>query len=186
MFAKVSFNQFYKDCMKIWFGTCDKEYDDSLSEDGKTQIIRKAYDNIVIPRRATIGSAGYDFVIPADLDMVPNLSVTIPTGIRWQADSLDQVLLCVPRSGLGFKYGLKLVNTVGVIDADYSLGSNEGHILAKLSADSLLKLAAGDRFMQGIILRFDKTADDSSYAPESIRDGGFGSTDEHRDSYRVN
>ena len=45
------------------------------------------------------------------------------------------VLLIVPRSGLGFKYRLSLMNTVGVIDSDYSDADNYGHIMIKIIHD---------------------------------------------------
>ncbi|MFQ9801334.1 MAG: hypothetical protein ACLR23_23245 [Clostridia bacterium] len=32
------------------------------------------------------------------------------------------------RSSLGFKYGVRLVNSVAVIDADYAWADNEGHL----------------------------------------------------------
>ena len=41
-----------------------------------------------------------------------------------------------PRSGQGFKYGIKLANTVGIIDSDYYHSDNEGHIFIKFVNDS--------------------------------------------------
>ena len=82
--------------------------------------------------------------------------------------------MCVPRSGLGFKYGCRLVNTCGIIDEDYYYADNEGHIMAKITCDKGFKLASGDRFMQGIFVPYAVTADDDPIASE--RTGGFGST----------
>lgn len=71
--------------------------------------------------------------------------------------------MCVPRSGLGFKFGLGLANTVGVIDADYSNAANGGHIMAKLtSQDKPIHIDKGQAFMQGIIMSYFKTDDDHS------------------------
>ena len=89
------------------------------------------------------------------------------------------VLLCFPRSGLGFKFRLQLNNTVGVIDSDYYDSDNEGHIFIKLTNDSnegkLLALEAGSGFAQGIFLQYGITEDDEASA---VRNGGFGSTTE--------
>ena len=41
-----------------------------------------AIDAISLPRRATAGSAGYDFICPADITLQPGDAITIPTGIR--------------------------------------------------------------------------------------------------------
>lgn len=129
-----------------------------------------------LPRRATTGSAGYDFHIPAALTLAPGETVKIPTGIRAKMDD-GWVLQIFPRSGLGFKYRVQLNNTVGIIDSDYYHSDNEGHILIKITnantEEKTLTLAAGDAFAQGIFLPFGITEDDDA---AEIRNGGFGST----------
>lgn len=139
-------------------------------------LVRAAYDELSLPKRATRASAGYDFYTPLALTLAPGENVKIPTGIRAQMNE-DYVLMIFPRSGLGFKYRLQLNNTVGIIDADYFEADNEGHIFIKLTNDSregkTLKLSAGDAFAQGIFLPFGLTVDD---ACETKRTGGLGST----------
>ena len=161
-FEKVSFDQFEKDWAKNFPETAD---------------IKAVYDSIKMPKRATTGSAGYDFYAPADINIEKGKSVLIPTGIRSKiADGW--VLKIYPRSGLGFKHRIQLDNTVGIIDADYYNSSNEGHIMIKLSCDAhdaghTVQLGAGDGFAQGIFLQFGITFDDDA---DGVRDGGFGST----------
>lgn len=138
--------------------------------------IRDIYESIRLPRRATRGSAGYDFYTPFAFSLKPGESVKIPTGIRAEMEE-DWVLQLYPRSGLGFKYRLQLNNTVGIIDSDYFGSDNEGHIMAKITNDSreekILEVAAGTGFMQGIFLEYGVTVDDDA---SEIRNGGFGST----------
>lgn len=134
------------------------------------------YEEIRLPRRATKGSAGYDFFTPYPVVIAPGETVKIPTGIRvWMEN--EWVLKCYPRSGLGFKYRLQLNNTVGIIDSDYYYSDNEGHIFAKLTNDSkegkIIELKAGEGFMQGIFVEYGITLDDDA---QGIRNGGFGST----------
>lgn len=97
--------------------------------------IWKIYENISLPKRATAGSAGYDFFSPVDFQLGPGETIKIPTGIRAQMEP-DWVLKIYPRSGLGFKYRLQLNNTVGIIDSDYFNSDNEGHIFIKITNDS--------------------------------------------------
>lgn len=153
-FEKVSFAQYEKD-----------------EENAKVY-----YDQIKLPKRATTGSAGYDFYMPYDLMLEPGQTAKIPTGIRARMEN-GWVLCLFPRSGLGFKYRLQLNNTVGIIDADYYGSDNEGHIFAKITNDSnegkVLELKQGEGFMQGIFLPFGITEDDDT---NEIRNGGFGST----------
>ena len=67
-FEKVSYEEFYKD----WLKTFPNE----------TRDIAEIYNAIKLPRRATKGSAGYDFYTRIDLKIAPQETVLIPTGIR--------------------------------------------------------------------------------------------------------
>lgn len=138
--------------------------------------IRDLYASIQLPKRATKGSAGYDFYAPFAFSLPPGSTIKIPTGIRVKMDE-DWVLQLYPRSGLGFKYRLQMNNTVGIIDSDYYNSDNEGHIFAKITNDSnegkTLEIGAGMGFIQGIFLQYGITVDDEA---DGIRNGGFGST----------
>ncbi len=127
---------------------------------------------VQLPTRATRGSSGYDFYAPQRYEVHAGESIIIQTGIRFITD--EQVwLMCMPRSGLGFKYGMRLYNTVGNIDSDYWRSDNEGHIMAKIVAEKDFVIEKGDRFMQGVILPYFITDDDNA---SGNRNGGFGST----------
>lgn len=161
-FHKVSYGRFYNDCLEC-FGIDD-------------ELISRIYDNLILPRRATSGSAGYDFFCPINVTLKPGETIKIPTGIRVEMDEA-WVLKLYPRSGLGFKYRLQLNNTVGIIDSDYFYSDNEGHIFAKITNDTNEKrdvnIKAGDGFMQGIFVEYGITVDDDV---TEVRNGGFGST----------
>ena len=131
-----------------------------------------------MPRRATAGSAGYDFFAPLDCTLRPGEALKIPTGVRCRIAE-GWVLMLFPRSGLGFKYRLQLSNTVGVVDADYFGARNEGHIFIKLvnAGDRPLSLKRGEAFAQGVLLPFGLAEGDDA---ASRRVGGFGSTDRER------
>ena len=162
-FYKVSFEQF------------KEGYQDAFGE-AKEQDIRRIYDEIKLPQRATRGSAGYDFYAPVSIRLKPGGTIKIPAGIRVKMDE-GWVLKCYPRSGLGFKYRLQLNNTVGIIDSDYFYSDNEGHIFAKITNDTkegkTVCINAGEGFMQGIFVEYGITRDDETV---EIRNGGFGST----------
>ena len=161
-FHKVSYERFLYDWM------------DSFGDSKET--IKEIYDNIKLPKRATKGSAGYDFFAPVKIELKPNETIKIPTGIRVEILE-DWVLKLYPRSGLGFKYRLQLNNTVGIIDSDYYYSDNEGHIFAKITNDSnenrTVNINAGEGFMQGIFIQYGITLDDDV---TELRNGGFGST----------
>ena len=158
-FEKVTFKQFA-----------------SAFEGVDEKTVKTVYDDIVLPMRATAGSAGYDFFAPFDITLKRNETVKIPTGIRVKIEN-GWFLSVYPRSGLGFKYRLQLDNTVGIIDSDYYNSDNEGHIFVKITNNSLtdktLSVKKGEGFCQGIFTEFGITYDDNA---EAIRNGGFGST----------
>ena len=51
-FEKVSFEQFEKDWLKCF---------------PETKNVKEIYDSIKLPKRATTGSAGYDFYAPSEI-----------------------------------------------------------------------------------------------------------------------
>lgn len=165
-FEKVSRERFISD------------YESTLTFNRYNLNLDKVYDSIVLPKRATAGSAGYDFFLPEkfDIDLAPEQSITVPTGIRCKIDD-GWMLAIFPRSGLGFKYQMELSNTVGIIDSDYYDAKNEGHIMIKVVNRSIhnkrLIVEAGQAFAQGIFIPYGITVSDDA---KGIRVGGFGST----------
>lgn len=175
-FEKVSFEEYSKSRL-------------AMKPDITEEELRAEHDGIILPRRQTKYSAGYDFYIPYDLCINSYNATLFPTGIRWIAYNLEDkkfdgwfnepmnlVLICLPRSSLGFKYGTHLVNTAGVIDMDYYRADNEGHIMCKMMSNSVVQLKNGDRFMQGIVLQFCTARNEELI--EAQRTGGIGSTGE--------
>ncbi|MBP0960773.1 MAG: deoxyuridine 5'-triphosphate nucleotidohydrolase [Oscillospiraceae bacterium] len=162
-FQKVSREQFIKDWKDAFEGVSDEQ-------------AGAVYDSIKLPKRATSGSAGYDFYTPTDFTLAPNETIKLPTGIRVKIEE-GWMLGCYPRSGLGFKYRMQLNNTVGIIDSDYYYSDNEGHIMIKFTNASntglTISLKAGDAFAQGIFTEYGITFDDDC---TEVRNGGFGST----------
>lgn len=136
------------------------------------------YDDIIIPKRSTVYSAGYDFFSPVSFTLKPGETITIPTGVKVQLNN-DKFLAIVPRSGLGFKFRCQLDNTMGVIDSDYfDNKNNEGHIFVRITNDSkngkIMTVEKGKAFCQGIILKYYTVDDDNA---NGVREGGMGSTD---------
>lgn len=163
-FEKVSWTQFQKD------------YVDTFGE-GETidmDDVKNIYDDINLPVRATSGSAGYDFKSPINFKLKPGSTIKIPTGIRVKIDD-GWVLKCYPRSGLGFKYKMRMANVVPIIDSDYYYSDNEGHIFLKLSneGEKDISINSGDKIIQGVFVPYGITYDD---CVNKTRNGGVGST----------
>jgi len=174
-FEKVPYEQFKKDYID-----CMKEYIEIPSD----EEIKNIYNHIKLPRRSTVGSAGYDFEAPCEIHLYCPFSdgikrikafrtMKFPTGIRCAMPD-NVVLMLYPRSGLGTKYGERLLNSVGVIDSSYYDAENYGHIMAEIEVTKAdLDLPIFSRFMQGVFVNYLTTDDDVT---NTTRTGGFGST----------
>lgn len=122
-----------------------------------------------LPRRATKYSAGYDFYAAVSAEIKPGEKYVIPTNTAVEMDE-DDVLLIFPRSSYAIKFGLDLVNSVGVIDADYK---DQIFICYRNTGDEPFFIKRGDRIAQGVFVKFLKTDDDNA---SGERNGGVGST----------
>ena len=132
-------------------------------------------EDIILPKRQTSGSCGYDFYLPHDLLLKANSNGLVYSGIKIELEDDLFLMVCI-RSSLARKKGITLTNQVGIIDSDYFNNvDNDGHIIIAVTnntnEDILLK--KGERVAQGIIFNFLKTADDEALEE---RVGGFGST----------
>lgn len=133
-FEKISFEQFKKDV-------------------GDDIELYKEYS---LPKRETKYAAGYDFYSLFDFTLKPGEILKLSTGVK--ADMMsDEVLFLVDRSGMGFKYNIRMCNQVGVIDKDYyNNKNNEGHIFFRLqnegNKDWVIK--KGEGIGQGIFMKY--------------------------------
>ena len=162
-FQMVSYEKFKEDILK---------YNGDTFENNELAI-EQIYDDIKLPTRATMDSAGYDFYAPFSFKPEPHKGIIIPTGIRCRIEP-GWVLKLYPRSGQGFKYGLQLYNTTGIIDGDYFYSDNEGHIMVKITSKDFGDIIPkGQAFCQGVFTPYGITEDDNV---TEIRNGGLGST----------
>jgi len=140
-FEKISYEQFCKD----------------VKED------KNLYDSYKLPSRNSKKAAGYDFHLIEDIEIKPGDIIKIPTGIKSYFED-DEVLMLIVRSSTGFKYNIRMVNQVGIIDADYyNNRDNEGHIFIKLQNEGkqTVEFKAGDYLVQGVFLKYLTTGSDA-------------------------
>ena len=139
-----------------------------------------SHKSIKLPKRSTKRSAGYDFFSPIEFTIQPHSSFFIPSGIRVKIYAEEYGLFLYPRSGLAKNHGIRLKDTVGVIDADYyDNKNNKGHIHIILHnpSDEAVSFNVGDKLCQGVFQEYGLVIGDSEYNEDlPYRDGGFGST----------
>ena len=140
-------------------------------------VSEKIGKEIPEPFYATSGAAGMD--LPACIDEPVTIKARarakIPTGIAVALPSNEYAALVYVRSSLGFKKGVTLSNSVGVIDSDY-----RGEIFVSLNniSDEDYTVMPGERIAQLIVTPV--VIPEISVVgelPETQRgEGGFGST----------
>ena len=191
-FELVDRTIFLRDFMECYFhGNLSSAIDMlSKSVDNKEfraeMLAAKCYFDLQKPKRATVGSAGYDFFFPFRLTIPEGMTVRIPTGIVWKTDELEDTygLFLYPRSSLGIHYTLREPNGVSVIDADYyGNSSNGGHIFVNLRNEGhngSCVIQPNKGYVQGVIQPIYLVDDDDT---TSVRTGGSGSTDSQKISF---
>lgn len=157
-FEKISLEQYFSDL------------------EGNKEKIKKEYEDILLPKRATKFSAGYDFFAPRDFTLNPGEEIKVATGIKAFMHE-DEWLGLYVRSGHGFKYSVRLKNSVAVIDSDYVNAKNEGHIWIAIynGGNKIFQVKKGEAFAQAVFQKYLLVDDD--YPVNEKRLGGIGSTD---------
>ena len=141
-----------------------------------TVKFKRVRSNAVSPRYATDGAAAADLTACVDEPVLLRSGKTekIPTGIAIELPSKEVVALLFARSGLAIKYGVNLVNGVGVIDSDY-----RGEVCVGLhnSGHESVTINPGDRIAQlGICPVYIAEFVESDLSETERGQGGFGST----------
>ena len=132
-------------------------------------------EDIILPKRQTSGSCGYDFYIPYDFVIKAKSNDKVYSGVKIELNNDEFLMVCI-RSSLAIKKGVTLTNQVGIIDSDYyNNPDNDGHIIIAITNNTTedISFKKGERIAQGIIYKFLKTDDDEV---NESRLGGFGST----------
>jgi dUTP pyrophosphatase len=138
-------------------------------------LVSKLDNDAVIPTYAKPGDAGADLYSISDLVLTPGERALVKTGIAIALPN-GYVGLVHPRSGLGLKNGISVVNTPGTIDAGYR--GEIGVVLINHDLHESFQVKKGDRIAQLVIQKVEnahfKLIDQ---LPESERaTGGYGST----------
>jgi dUTP pyrophosphatase len=138
-------------------------------------LVTKLDKDAVIPTYAKPGDAGADLYSISELVLSPGERALVKTGIAIALPN-GYVGLVHPRSGLGLKNGISVVNTPGTIDAGYR--GEIGVVLINHDLHESFQVKKGDRIAQLVIQKVENAQFKMvNQLPESERAaGGYGST----------
>lgn len=140
------------------------------------ELLTALRDPQLLPKRATTGAAGYDLHCAEGVILAPGEIKRLKTGVKAYMQP-GEVLYVYDRSSNPVKRGIKLINSVGVIDRDYyNNDQNEGQIMAQLQniTDHRVIIPYGQRILQAVFMPCLLADGDIAV---NQRSGGFGSTD---------
>jgi len=138
-------------------------------------LVTKLDKDAVIPSYAKPGDAGADLYSISELVLSPGERALVKTGIAIALPN-GYVGLVHPRSGLGLKNGISVVNTPGTIDSGYR--GEIGVVLINHDLHESFQVKKGDRIAQLVIQKVENAQFKMvNQLPESERAaGGYGST----------
>ncbi len=137
--------------------------------------IKKLSELATLPTRGSAESAGLDLyaAVESDVTIKSKSTATINTAIALSLPKGTAGLVYI-RSGMAFKHGLCLVNSVGVIDSDY-----RGEVVVGIynSSECDYTVKHGERIAQLIVTPYIETNPVFCDIDDTERgEGGFGST----------
>jgi dUTP pyrophosphatase len=161
-------------------------------------VIERLHDDVVLPSRATAGSAGYDLraylksrsvrhsngTMQGDraathegdewgVTLAPGEMALIPLGFRTRLPHGIEGQVR-PRSGQAFKHALTIPNAPGTVDADYA---EEWMVIVRNDAPVARRIVHGERIAQVVFARHAVLALEERMVQRTTeRAGGFGST----------
>ena len=138
--------------------------------------IQPCHRNFKMPEYGSVDAAAFDLFMPESGSCNSERTTIVSLGFKAAVPEGCMAIL-VPRSGVGFKHGVELNNTVGVIDADYR-GEWFAALRLKPCKGHHLQWEAGDRLLQVMIVPVTRVILDrvSELSVTDRNEGGLGST----------
>ena len=131
--------------------------------------------NAKLPTYAHPTDAGADIYAVEDITIEPGKTEIVKTGLTVEIP-VGYAILIYPRSGLSLKTGLRIANSVGVIDSDYR---GEIGVLMHNTDGAAAQVKSGDKIAQMVLTEVPmiKWVEVDSLNETDRGEGGFGSTD---------
>lgn len=137
--------------------------------------IKRLDKTLPLPEYHTAGSVGFDLYSRIDAVIPPKNAMLLPTNFIFETPP-GYMLSIVPRSSLFKKKGLRMPNSVGVVDQDYCGENDECSLYMENTTDHDVEIKKGERLCQGIFIKIDKAEWNEADQMTDRSRGGWGST----------
>lgn len=136
--------------------------------------ITRIREGVELPEYKTAGAAAFDIPVCEGGIVPPGGSLMLPTGLVIQAPE-NHMLVIAPRSSTFKKTGLRIGNTVGIVDSDFCGPEDEILLFFWNPGTEPVTIDAGMRLAQGIFIPVTRGEWDEG-EPGGPNRGGWGST----------
>ena len=145
--------------------------------------IKKLHNDAIVPKYQTSGSSGFDLHSIEDINIEPRMTALIKTGFCMSIPEGYEMQIR-PRSGLSLKSKLRIANSPGTVDSDYTgeiaiiIDNIKSEDYTNPSGLDIIKIKKGDRIAQGVIVPIIRAIfEEVNELPKTDRGtSGFGST----------
>src|SRR6185436_13551254 len=137
--------------------------------------IKRLSPSVPLPRYESDGAAAFDLAAAADMIIDAGKVALIPTGLVIEVPA-GMFLGIFARSSTPLMRGLMVANVVGIVDQDYCGPHDEVKIAVLNFSTEAVRVAAGDRIAQGMLLPVTRVVWEETQALRDESRGGFGST----------
>jgi dUTP pyrophosphatase len=136
--------------------------------------VKKLTEDACVPKAAKPGDVAFDLFSVIDYDLVPGERFAVPIGISVEIPEGYEGQIR-PRSGLGLKHGLTVINSPGTIDSGYR---GEVHVALQNLGNESFRITKGMRVAQLAIRQVPKVQflEVDELSDTERGEGGFGST----------
>lgn len=130
--------------------------------------------DVPLPEYKTSQAAGFDIAVCEGGIIPPGGTLFLPTGLVIQAPE-GHMLMISPRSSTFKKKGIRMANTIGIIDRDFCGPEDELQLFLWNPGTEPITVEAGERIAQGIFVKIEQVEWEEG-SPAGQTRGGWGST----------
>jgi len=136
--------------------------------------IRRLREDVPLPEYKTAGAVAFDLAVIEGATLAPGERTLLPTGLVIRVPEGHALILASRSSNA--KKGIRLSNSIGVIDQDYSGPEDELKIAVHNFGAESYTIEKYDRIAQGLIMPIARATFTEPQEWGGANRGGFGTT----------
>ena len=137
--------------------------------------IKRIDTSLPLPEYHTAGSVAFDLYSRVDSVILAGATAMLPANFIIETPP-GYMLMIASRSSLAKKKGLKLPNSIGIVDQDFCGENDELNLFVHNFTGQDVEIKKGERLCQGVFVKIDKAEWQEVEKMNDKSRGGWGST----------